>query len=152
MNDGDYKVPGQSDGSEPPKKKKKLGKGARLIGKLANLMLCPMEVFIEVRAMIQLSPTHTQSLTLDSFSPPHEQILFYLEPLNLLQLARASKIFRSILFSRSSKHLWVVARRNVLYLSPPECPSDLSEPAYASLLFDTHCMVSRIVSMRHMYM
>lgn len=40
----------------------------------------------------------------------------------------------------SSRPIWVRARKNVPDL--PDTPSDLSEPSYARLLFDTRCEVS----------
>lgn len=68
------------------------------------------------------------------------KIMKYLMPRDLLQLARTTKGFRSFLISRSSSGLWKVARENVKGL--PCCPSHLSEPAWASLAFETNCNVS----------
>ena len=48
--------------------------------------------------------------------------------------------------ARSAAPLWRVARLNVEGL--PDCPSHLGEPAYASLVFDTHCQVC--IPMLHM--
>lgn len=42
--------------------------------------------------------------------------------------------------SRTSAYLWKAARANVEGL--PECPSYLSEPQYANLVFSPHCHVS----------
>ncbi len=42
--------------------------------------------------------------------------------------------------SRSMRHVWRATSRNVPGLPP--CPRDLNEPSYASLLFDTSCLVS----------
>ena len=71
------------------------------------------------------------------------QIIGWLTPLELLSLARTSKTLRSFLMRRSSASLWKAARLNVEDLPP--CPSDLVEPAYASLMYDTHCGVSQSV-------
>ncbi|KAF8186280.1 hypothetical protein BJ912DRAFT_468674 [Pholiota molesta] len=62
----------------------------------------------------------------------------YLEPLDLLTLARLSKEFRALFMSRSSLFIW----RRVLGEVPdlPPCPQDLSEPQYASLMFEKFCM------------
>ncbi|KAI0723984.1 hypothetical protein C8T65DRAFT_628118 [Cerioporus squamosus] len=65
------------------------------------------------------------------------EILSHLHPYDLLHLARTTKAFRVLLMSRSAVTVWKHARENVPGL--PDCPSDLSEPAYANLLFDPHC-------------
>ncbi|THU96348.1 hypothetical protein K435DRAFT_778562 [Dendrothele bispora CBS 962.96] len=65
------------------------------------------------------------------------EICQYLEPLDILRLARTSKNLRGILMSRSSKDIWETARANVDGLPP--LPPDLNEPQYAHLLFDSYC-------------
>ncbi|KAI0077476.1 hypothetical protein K474DRAFT_1661749 [Panus rudis PR-1116 ss-1] len=65
------------------------------------------------------------------------EVLVRLQPADLLSLSRTSKAFRVLLMSRSAILYWKGARRNVPGL--PECPEDMSEPAYASLVFDTRC-------------
>ncbi|KAL0575694.1 hypothetical protein V5O48_006282 [Marasmius crinis-equi] len=67
------------------------------------------------------------------------EILKFLNPIDLLHLARTNKELRSILMCRSSSSSWRAARENVAGL--PALPSDLEEPQYASLLFDTHCHI-----------
>ena len=67
------------------------------------------------------------------------QIASYLHPSDILQLARASLKIRAVLMSRSSAHVWITARRAI---GMPECPPDLSEPQYASLVFEHTCFVS----------
>lgn len=67
----------------------------------------------------------------------------YLHPKDLLTLARSSKDLRSLFLSRTTLFLWKAARSNVPDMPP--CPEDMSEPAYASLMFDTHCSVRHIV-------
>ncbi|KDQ57882.1 hypothetical protein JAAARDRAFT_78398 [Jaapia argillacea MUCL 33604] len=84
----------------------------RNVGKLANIMSIPMDVFFEITSKLC--------------------------PVDILQLGRASKRFRSTFMSRSSKHVWVAARRNVPGL--PDCPPDLDEPQYANLLFEHNCL------------
>jgi len=90
-------------------KVKSAGNG-RNLGKLAQLMSMPLDVFFEIT----------------------EQ----LEPFDILQLSRVSKRFRSTFASKHSRHIWVAARRNI---SMPECPSDLTELQYASLMFEQTC-------------
>ncbi|RPD59158.1 hypothetical protein L226DRAFT_572160 [Lentinus tigrinus ALCF2SS1-7] len=95
----------------PPstKGKKRVG---RNVGKLMKMLDVPMDVFFEIAS--------------------------YLEPVDILQLARASRDLRSTLMSRSSRHVWVAARGNV---DPPlpDCPDFLSEPEYAYLVFERFC-------------
>ena len=68
------------------------------------------------------------------------QIFSYLEPLDLLHLARTNKTFRLMLMSKRVARLsWVQARANVIGV--PQCPEDFSEPAFADLLFDDYCHV-----------
>ncbi|KAH9832251.1 uncharacterized protein C8Q71DRAFT_778106 [Rhodofomes roseus] len=65
------------------------------------------------------------------------EIFSHLLPIDLLNLARTSKPFRSLLLSRGSSSLWKASRRLVEGL--PDCPAHLSEPAYANLVFSPHC-------------
>nr|VWO94846.1 F-box domain protein [Ganoderma boninense] len=65
------------------------------------------------------------------------EVFAHLHPYDLLHLARTTKAFRSLLMSRSSITLWRQSIATVPDL--PECPPDLTEPAYANLLFDPHC-------------
>ena len=71
------------------------------------------------------------------------QIASHLLPLDLLHLARVSKHLRSLMLARNSKYVWVAARNNV---DPalPEPPVHISEPYYASFVFELHCTVSPI--------
>ncbi|KAH7922987.1 hypothetical protein BV22DRAFT_1093666 [Leucogyrophana mollusca] len=64
-------------------------------------------------------------------------ILGFLRPADLLSLARTSKPFRQLLMRRSSAFIWRSARAQIEGF--PDCPPDLSEPAYANLAFDPHC-------------
>lgn len=70
---------------------------------------------------------------------PVNQIFALLGPLDLLHMARTTKLFRSTLMSHSSRWIWksTMARMEGL----PECPREMSEPEYANLAFDTHCYV-----------
>jgi hypothetical protein len=59
--------------------------------------------------------------------------------MDVLSLARTTKYLRSTLMSRSSISVWKTSRANISGL--PDCPTDLSEPQYANLAFDTSCHV-----------
>ncbi|OBZ72746.1 hypothetical protein A0H81_06908 [Grifola frondosa] len=65
------------------------------------------------------------------------EIAARLHPLDVLHFARVSKWFRSILMSKRHKFIWSSALKGVPGL--PECPSSMSEPYYAALLFDRTC-------------
>lgn len=80
------------------------------VGKLQGILSMPVEMWLE--------------------------ILSFLSPQDVLQLARSSKDLRSIFMSRSSMPIWKAARRTV------ECPSPItgfSEPAWANLMFMNTC-------------
>src|SRR6202035_3213854 len=66
----------------------------------------------------------------------------HMQPLDLLRLSRTTKAFRQILMRRTSVRIWRTARSR---FAPdlPDCPSWMSEPQYANLLFDLHCHVRR---------
>lgn len=72
--------------------------------------------------------------------------------MDLVNLARTSKALRQLLMSRKSIWVWIVARRNAGAVMVPDPPEDMSEPAWALLLFGPSvCWVrsplfSRIVS------
>ncbi|KAG9023362.1 hypothetical protein FRB95_013203 [Tulasnella sp. JGI-2019a] len=83
-----------------------------------------------------LKPPPWTALPLDVV---HE-IFRWLEPLDLLQLARTTKTLRGHLMSKVSSSLWKATRVNVIG-SPPECPEYMSEPAFARLLFMDECFV-----------
>ncbi|KAF5379650.1 hypothetical protein D9757_009232 [Collybiopsis confluens] len=70
------------------------------------------------------------------------EILYHLQPYDLLRLSRTSKGFRNVLMHNSSQFLWRQARANVEPIVPA-LPFDLSEPAYAHLLFYTYCTTLR---------
>ncbi|PBK67476.1 hypothetical protein ARMSODRAFT_310630 [Armillaria solidipes] len=65
------------------------------------------------------------------------EICSFLEPLDLLHLARVSKPFRVLLMSRSSRGAWKSARTNVPGLPHPF--PGTSEPAWACLAFVNEC-------------
>lgn len=65
------------------------------------------------------------------------EVFSHVDPLSLLHLARTSKDLREMLMTRRSSSIWRAARRNVEGL--PDCPSYLSEPQYANLVFSPYC-------------
>ncbi|EIN14282.1 hypothetical protein PUNSTDRAFT_140607 [Punctularia strigosozonata HHB-11173 SS5] len=65
------------------------------------------------------------------------EIFSHLHPMDLLNLSHTSKPLRSLLLHGSAVGVWREARRQIEYL--PECPEDMSEPAYADLCFDSYC-------------
>ncbi|TFK90033.1 hypothetical protein K466DRAFT_485512 [Polyporus arcularius HHB13444] len=67
------------------------------------------------------------------------EIFAFLHPRDLLNLARTTKDFRAFLMSRDTAKFWERARMQVEDI--PDKPAHLSEPAYANLLFFTHCHV-----------
>ncbi|RDX52712.1 hypothetical protein OH76DRAFT_1480331 [Lentinus brumalis] len=85
----------------------------RNVGKLMQVLNVPVEVFLEIAS--------------------------HLQPLDLLHLARASLELRETLMSRKMRSVWIAARKN---LDPPmpDCPEGMSEPAYASLVFEAQCI------------
>ncbi|KAF9234854.1 hypothetical protein BU15DRAFT_52058 [Melanogaster broomeanus] len=68
------------------------------------------------------------------------QILSFLHPMDLLNLACTTKAFRQLLMQRSSTFVWKTSLGRIEGL--PVCPPDLSEPQYAYLAFYPHCHVS----------
>ncbi|KDN34649.1 hypothetical protein RSAG8_12274, partial [Rhizoctonia solani AG-8 WAC10335] len=72
------------------------------------------------------------------------ELAVYLLPIDIISLARLNKSIRSMLMHRSSIHVWHAARRNVEGL--PDCPPDMSEPRFVSLIFSKTCSVSGGVS------
>ncbi|KAH9008297.1 kinase-like domain-containing protein, partial [Lactarius deliciosus] len=62
-------------------------------------------------------------------------ILSELLPMDLLNLARTSNALRQVLMSRKSTSVWIAARRNAGATVVPDPPEDMSEPAWAQLLF-----------------
>jgi hypothetical protein len=66
------------------------------------------------------------------------QIASNMHPRDLLYLSRATKHFRNMFMTKESRLVWRAAFENV---DVPEHPDALSEPLYAALLYDNHCMV-----------
>jgi len=69
------------------------------------------------------------------------EIFGHTHPVDLIMLTRSNKLLRSYLMSKSSSSVWQEARKNVAG-GTPSCPSDLSEPQFAHLLFMPECTAS----------
>ncbi|KAJ4477763.1 hypothetical protein C8J55DRAFT_88025 [Lentinula edodes] len=106
---------------EGPRKKKK----RRVVSKLSR----------KVRGRLGLLERLSKDIPLDVIL----EIFCYLEPRDLLRLARTSLDLRHILMSRTSESIWRAARENVEGLPP--CPADLNEPQYAHIFFEPFCHV-----------
>jgi hypothetical protein len=55
--------------------------------------------------------------------------------MDLVNLARTSKALRQVLMSRKSMWVWITVRKNAGAVMVPDPPEDLSETAWALLLF-----------------
>ena len=110
-----------------PSKVKKSGFSRRVQGRLQNMLSLPLDVLFTVSSRHRLLVPHCIQI-----SP---QILSALQPMDLLNLARTSKTLRQVLMSRNSMSVWIAARRNAGVTVVPEPPEDMSEPAWAQLLF-----------------
>ncbi|EIN03880.1 hypothetical protein PUNSTDRAFT_139185 [Punctularia strigosozonata HHB-11173 SS5] len=98
------------DDAEPEKPQKKM-KRMKVKGRLAGLVMLPIDVMAEI------------------FS--------HLEPLDILYLSWTSKDFNSLLMSRSSVFIWKSAFANVPDM--PGLPPDMNEAQYARLAFAPLC-------------
>ncbi|KIM49546.1 hypothetical protein M413DRAFT_21747 [Hebeloma cylindrosporum] len=70
-----------------------------------------------------------------------QEVFGHLEPLDLLHLSRTSKQLREFILNRSSRvPIW---QRSFANFVPaiPQCPHDLTEPAYAELAFGVSCHI-----------
>ncbi|TFL01067.1 hypothetical protein BDV98DRAFT_508191 [Pterulicium gracile] len=67
------------------------------------------------------------------------EVFSYLGPHDVLPLSRATKALRKMLMQRSAAFIWRAALEN--RQDVPKRPKNMSEPAYVSLIFDTHCQV-----------
>lgn len=73
------------------------------------------------------------------------EIFEFLLPLDVLHLSRTSNDIRNVLMHRSAMFIWKSAFENwnaSTECPSPPCPEDMTEPQWASLLFDDHCSVS----------
>ncbi|KIM35789.1 hypothetical protein M413DRAFT_449606 [Hebeloma cylindrosporum] len=64
------------------------------------------------------------------------EVFSHLSPRDIINLSRTSRIFRDTLMTRNATSVWKGARER---LGAPECPSAMSEPQWAVLLFGHLC-------------
>ncbi|KAJ6458962.1 hypothetical protein DFH09DRAFT_1500942 [Mycena vulgaris] len=65
------------------------------------------------------------------------EIFGHLPPLDILNMARATKDLRRVLMHRSAISIWKASLRQIRGL--PECPQDMEEPAWVNLAFSPFC-------------
>jgi hypothetical protein len=118
--------------SRPPTKKAKVasttaGKFSRgrKIMVLSRLPDMPLDILFEVSGLdYQFVPVKFLCI----------QIFRFLAPVDLLSLARSSKSLRETLMTRNAVTVWKAAARYRV-ANVPRCPEDMSEPAWANLIF-----------------
>ncbi|KAE9396287.1 hypothetical protein BT96DRAFT_1021457 [Gymnopus androsaceus JB14] len=93
------------------------------------------EQFRKVRGRLGMLERLAKDVPLDVIF----EIFSYLDPSDLLRLARTSNDLRGILMSKSSESIWRTARSNVEGLPP--LPLDFNEPQYAHLLYEAYCHI-----------
>ncbi|KAJ3984916.1 hypothetical protein F5890DRAFT_1513663 [Lentinula detonsa] len=81
------------------------------------------------RAKLSMLPSLNLDILLEIFS--------HLFPIDLLHLARTTKALRNLLMRRNTSTVWKYAFTQIQGL--PECPSDVSFPAWAHLAFEPVC-------------
>ena len=72
------------------------------------------------------------------------QILTYMHLGDLLSLSRTTKAFRELVCNKDAGRFWDAAMKNSISDGLPPCPAWLSKPAYANLMYSSHCHVSHI--------
>ena len=123
---------GKASSSKSPAKMNRTAIKRRIHGRLQNMLSLPFDVLFLVR------PSLSADIALPSVlkrPTPLPQIFSELGPMDLVNLARTNKALRHVLMSRKSMCVWIVARRNAGVIRVPDPPEDMSEPAWALLLF-----------------
>lgn len=96
---------------------------------LSMLPDMPLDVLFEVLC----APSNGPLPDLRRIAMP--QILALLSPADLLRVARTTKSFRRLLLSKKTLSIWKQSRKRLDDTEGSECPSDLSEPQWASLIW-----------------
>ncbi|KAF9461968.1 hypothetical protein BDZ94DRAFT_1220801 [Collybia nuda] len=65
------------------------------------------------------------------------EIFGHLLPQDILHLSRLTKEFRNLILAKSARPIWKDAFANIPEL--PMCPQEMSLPAWADLVFGSHC-------------
>jgi len=82
------------------------------------------------------------SCTTLSSMPSGRQIFSLVHPRDLMRISWTSKTLNEFLTSKSSRHVWQASFKMVPESEkPPPCPSEITEMAYANLLYGQGCMV-----------
>jgi F-box domain len=68
------------------------------------------------------------------------EVFSHLTPKDIIHLSRTSRILRDTLMMRNATSVWKAARERC---GAPECPSSMSEPQWAILLFGILCQVCK---------
>ncbi|KAK7063921.1 F-box domain-containing protein [Favolaschia claudopus] len=109
--------------------KKKLKRESSVRDKTKDMNASKVPKYAKTKAKLSLLP----SLPLDVLF----EIFGHLPPVDILHLARTTKGFRSILLHKSASSTWKTSLRRVPGL--PECPEDMSQPAWVNLVYSAHC-------------
>ncbi|EDR07656.1 uncharacterized protein LACBIDRAFT_298005 [Laccaria bicolor S238N-H82] len=115
-----------------PAKRPRLSKAAekKPTRSLSLLPKMPLDVLFEV--LLIYPPPHSSIPS----PTPFCQIFGRLAPKDFINVSRTNKLFRQTLMSRSATTVWNTSLNGV---GSPSCPSDISGPRWAILLFMTHC-------------
>ncbi|KAH7920429.1 hypothetical protein BV22DRAFT_1133083 [Leucogyrophana mollusca] len=119
----------ESESEEDTHRAQKRRKPSKASNKKSTAITSKGPVVKKRRGRLEMMPT----MNLDVLF----QILSLLHPMDLLNLARTTQAFRHLLMRKSSAFVWKTARLQIEGF--PDCPPDLSEPAYANLAFYPHC-------------
>ncbi len=120
---------GRVSSSKSPAKTKRTGVSRKIQGRLQNMLLLPFDVLY----VVCLYPPESQVCLF--LNEPLSQIFSEVGPMDLVNLSRTNKALRDVLMSRKSIWVWLMARRNAGITKVPDPPDDMSEPAWALLLF-----------------
>ncbi|CAE6405008.1 unnamed protein product [Rhizoctonia solani] len=105
-------------------------------------------VFIDCDVLSFITPRQPVLEATMSYRNHPRTITLFLNPEDILALARVNKFIRALLMRRSAKHIWRTAERNVEKLPP--CPRHLTNPQYAVLVFTRECSSCGVIVSRMM--
>ena len=107
-------------------------------GDLSKLPDMPLDIMYEVS--LRISPVTSDGIYDDVLRCL--QIFAFVHPMDLLRVSWTNKAFRNILAKETSRHVWIASFNNIPKSQrPPLCPEDLTEIAYANLLYNPLCKV-----------
>ena len=77
----------------------------------------------------------------------NSQIFSLVHPRDLMRISWTSKTLNEFLTSKSSRHVWQASFKTIPEREkPPPCPSEMTEMAYANLVYGHCCMVCASVT------